>query len=410
MSQRNLISPNEILSSIILSLDYDDTLTVDEFRHELKKIIRKCSQHQHIIVGITTARTIEHDYKLRESGSLYTDLQALLIEEGIALHFITTTHCLYILDQSKPTIKEAIENAALLPICKEATDAYSDYLKYRRDMQSVQRSAPFQLIQEMIDKEREMTKKFLTQIHLTKHTRESLKPLQLLAVVSYFEQHCTSVNKVLHIDDSSAQVDAINQHAQKTLMPWKAIQFTPKLLAADISSFHAHLNDITNEIATSLNLTKPDKPDTIQIPIIRLTDEKYKKWLIKWHTSEFEYYQDLKIWPCLLSKSARKTIFLLADYVGIGFVNSTLTLFSRRHHTTEIEALIYHFFFSREFNKMALPDILRSLKKSLGDKKIKPHGDLAAILNVIKDMTGIDYHHPQIAPKTHTGPTTSSVQ
>lgn len=137
---------------------------------------------------------------------------------------------------------------------------------------------------------------------------------------------------------------------------------------------------------------------------------KYEKWLSQWDS--------LPIPPSvqpLQEKEAQKTIALLADYVGlyIASVIHTPFLFCdtvrvlsthlNRHHTHEVKAVIQIYYqpdFSNTSNiALALEeasfanvgDILLDLKRQIGDKKINPLGDLAAILKVINDKTGQDY-------------------
>lgn len=132
-------------------------------------------------------------------------------------------------------------------------------------------------------------------------------------------------------------------------------------------------------------------------------EAKYYEWELKWNT--LPIHSKL---ASLKSSDVKKTLTLLADYIGLNdlFIPYSVYRFFSRHpsrrYADEVESAICLHFSSDEttqktqmvFDEAFTLDaghIISALKEKLGNKEIKPHGDLYAILSVIKNKTGADY-------------------
>lgn len=110
------------------------------------------------------------------------------------------------------------------------------------------------------------------------------------------------------------------------------------------------------------------------------------------------------------AKAAWKTLDLLGEYVAfyrplpslgisIPWGGSMGRFFScswNRHHAKDVQDAISDFFnvngyyaHAKDFHSVAF--VLALVKKQIGNKPINENGDLAKILEVVKNATGIDY-------------------
>ena len=125
-------------------------------------------------------------------------------------------------------------------------------------------------------------------------------------------------------------------------------------------------------------------------------------------TKPYQYW--LGQWENSTKKDAEKALDLLCAYAGSnkgllaygmkGKLNGGVgRLFSgrRTHHGTEVETAIASFFhmsglYAHETKFQTVEFILATVKNEIGQAApINPNGDLATILQVIKDKTNVDY-------------------